>query len=432
MFEDGKFIKARPLHGGLHRRSETEALKEDLASEGFSPDSPVVWLSPGTPVSRLGPHFIIDQAKLDARRLIYTMDANGSMLYVGDIPQRAIVNFVGGKTAATIDDIARRTSPDVHARARRVAIRNKRNDPSRGIWLFEARGSSGNVYRVRLKAIRKGNTLDVRKLQVQVSCSCPFFRWQGPEHWAKANKFLYGRPRGTASRPDIKDPGGNHWACKHVLAVLNPRRPYYLERASAKGRRASESLEAMLRTAEILPDFDWADQWGESVGTIADRFQMKTASQLSGLSGHTFYHGTFLEDAMSIRREGFKFNKMRHRGAFMGRAVYIAGKRESALDWANNVRDEGHDAGLLHLRIHPKKPLSADPKEWPEDMRTRYAERTGKDPDNANRDGLYREIGSTARDLGYDAIIYKEGTTIVFDPSVIRPVNVEVLRAEDW
>lgn len=85
-------------------------------------------------------------------------------------------------------------------------------------------GSKGETYKVRLKALRKSNIKSFGKLHVQVSCTCPFFRWQGPEHWAKANKFLYGKPEGTASKPDQKDPSGQNWVCKHVYAILDEKK----------------------------------------------------------------------------------------------------------------------------------------------------------------------------------------------------------------
>ena len=129
------------------------------------------------------------------------------------------------KAAATMDDLAIKTSQDVHARARKVAIRLRRADPKRGIWSFEARGSKGN-YKVYIKGARKGNVKSLGKAQIRVSCSCDFFRFQGPEHWAKSNDYLYGKPRGTAEAPEVKDPTGQHWLCKHLVAALHIARKY--------------------------------------------------------------------------------------------------------------------------------------------------------------------------------------------------------------
>jgi hypothetical protein len=140
--------------------------------------------------------------------------------------RKAAMRVPGGKTAATIDEIASKTSGTIHGRAQGVRVKLKRADPRRGIWTFRAAGSQGQQYLIRVKGVRQGNVKYLRKAQVKVSCSCNFFRWQGPEHWAKTNSYLYGKARGTATAPAVKDPNGQHWACKHVLAALNIARRY--------------------------------------------------------------------------------------------------------------------------------------------------------------------------------------------------------------
>jgi len=131
------------------------------------------------------------------------------------------------KSAATMADIMRNTGPDVIKRARSVPLQAKRFSPTKGFWTFAARGSTGETYTVRIKGVRKSQAeKKLSTVSVKVSCTCDFFRWQGPEHWAKRNGFLYGRPRGTASTPDVKDPKGRHWVCKHIAAALNQARTY--------------------------------------------------------------------------------------------------------------------------------------------------------------------------------------------------------------
>jgi hypothetical protein len=155
-----------------------------------------------------------------------------------------------GKTAATIAEITSHTAPDVGARAKGVKLRLFRANPEKGMWTFKATGSGGGVYLVRLKAIPKGSTKDINKTHVLVSCSCDFFRWQGPEHWAKHNQFLYGKPRGTATKPDIMDPTGKHWACKHILAALQMARQYRI--ASETGWTLDGNL-APMKTGSATP-----------------------------------------------------------------------------------------------------------------------------------------------------------------------------------
>ena len=124
------------------------------------------------------------------------------------------------RTAARIHEIVDRCSEDLHVRARGLSPKLRRVDQKNAVWLFDVPGSK-SAYRVRVKALRKGNVRDAGKVDIKVSCSCPFWQWQGPEHHAKTGDYLYGSPAGTASKPSVKDPDGKHAACKHVLAVFN-------------------------------------------------------------------------------------------------------------------------------------------------------------------------------------------------------------------
>lgn len=56
--------------------------------------------------------------------------------------------------------------------------------------------------------------------QVAMTCDCPFWRWNGPEYHAKQNDYMFGRPRGTAAPPNIRDPDRKYWLCKHAYAAL--------------------------------------------------------------------------------------------------------------------------------------------------------------------------------------------------------------------
>jgi len=55
---------------------------------------------------------------------------------------------------------------------------------------------------------------------VAFDCSCKFWRWQGPEHWARVKGYDLADPRGTASVPVVRDPLGTKLVCKHVASVI--------------------------------------------------------------------------------------------------------------------------------------------------------------------------------------------------------------------
>lgn len=164
---------------------------------------------------------------------------------------------VTDKNAALIQDIREGCSPDIIARARGISPQLIRVDSKNAMWLFNVPGSSGS-HRVRVQAVRKGNVRDVRKADVKVSCSCPFWQWQGPEFHAKQGDYLYGRPVGTASRPDQKDPKMQHRACKHVLAVLQHVADRKWSIPQVRGKQAALHYLA-----------DTMDQ-GEVIGEVTD------------------------------------------------------------------------------------------------------------------------------------------------------------------
>lgn len=91
-------------------------------------------------------------------------------------------------------------------------------DKKRKIWHYTVEGGKKNYtvkIRVQGSLPKKGAGADI-----DVTCNCPFFRWQGPEHWAKVGNYLYGAPVGTATFPGVMDPGKNHPICKHAVAAL--------------------------------------------------------------------------------------------------------------------------------------------------------------------------------------------------------------------
>ena len=125
------------------------------------------------------------------------------------------------RVAAKISEIMTGINPKVTSGARSVTPKLKRADPDNAMWTYVVPGSKGETYTVRVKGLPKGNVRNVSKMDVRVSCTCPFFRYQGPEHWAKVGDYLYGKPAGTAAKPNQKDPDGGNRVCKHVAAVFD-------------------------------------------------------------------------------------------------------------------------------------------------------------------------------------------------------------------
>jgi hypothetical protein len=149
--------------------------------------------------------------------------------------------------AAKLAEIMGGTAQRVQQKADTLSVKMTRVIGKSPMWLFNVSGGE-STHRVRLKAVRKGNVRTLAKADVLVSCDCEFWRWQGPEHWAKAGGYLYGRPRGSASSPAVRDPNGEHRACKHVVAVLRKAKGY-----SFRTRSQDKKMRELRRSKTASP-----------------------------------------------------------------------------------------------------------------------------------------------------------------------------------
>jgi hypothetical protein len=136
------------------------------------------------------------------------------------------------KVATRITEIEAACSADLRRKAKGLKVSLKSFNPKKAIWNFMVQGS--RQYRVRVRA--DGNSPHIRRANIFLCCSCPYWQYQGPEHYAFTEGYLYGVPRGTASEPVEKDPDGRHGACKHSLAVLRALREYQMD---PRGKTAS-------------------------------------------------------------------------------------------------------------------------------------------------------------------------------------------------
>lgn len=123
------------------------------------------------------------------------------------------------KIATLLSEIERGLNPKVKERARSCSVNLKRADAPNLRWIFSIDCGNGPKL-VRMKAARKGRVTQLAKMDVLISCSCQAWRWLGSEFHAKGERYLDGKPRGTATPPDIKDPLRHNRVCKHVAAVL--------------------------------------------------------------------------------------------------------------------------------------------------------------------------------------------------------------------
>jgi hypothetical protein len=135
-------------------------------------------------------------------------------------PRRLFRLSEGLRHASTVEQILGGLDPKIQQKADTCSVSLKRVDKKNLRWIFSVDCGNGAKV-VKLKAIRpKANITKLKKMDLELSCSCPAWRWIGPEYHAKSEGFLLGKPRGTATTPNIRDPKRVHRVCKHVAAVL--------------------------------------------------------------------------------------------------------------------------------------------------------------------------------------------------------------------
>lgn len=128
----------------------------------------------------------------------------------------------GAKVAATVDVMTQGLNPEIVTKSRSCKAQLKRADIRNLRWIFAV--DCGNGPRaVRLKADRRGNVTQFMRMDFHVACSCPAWRWQGPEFHSTTKNYQDPKTplQGTASPPNIRDPERVNKVCKHVAAVLS-------------------------------------------------------------------------------------------------------------------------------------------------------------------------------------------------------------------
>lgn len=132
----------------------------------------------------------------------------------------AMRTAAASRVAMRMAEILQDLDPGIAQKALKIHPKLKRSDPANDMYTFSVPGSAGGSYLVRVKIVRKGNVVDPQKADLLLACTCDFWRWQGPEHHASSQGYLYGATQGTAASPRDKDPKGRHRVCKHARAVL--------------------------------------------------------------------------------------------------------------------------------------------------------------------------------------------------------------------
>lgn len=149
------------------------------------------------------------------------------------------------KRATTMAEILERTDEMIRMRSLEKIPSLRRTDTKNWIWTWDV-----GDHTVKIQAFQRGNAKSFDRLNLKVKCSCPFWRWQGPEHWGSVEGYLLGTPRGTASFPIIRDPPHEHPVCKHVYAVMQKSKQFFVRPEKNPLRKLSSQEDLALRVAQ--------------------------------------------------------------------------------------------------------------------------------------------------------------------------------------
>lgn len=155
-------------------------------------------------------------------------------------PERLLL--AGGRmvVAAPLATLRDGLNPKTVERAQKCVATLKRADIKNLRWIFSVDCGNGPKV-VKFRADRPGNVTKFQKMDFHVACSCPAWRWQGPEFHSTTQDFQDPKVplQGTASPPDIRDPKRINMVCKHVASVLNLTREWTVPKPKRKKKAGS-------------------------------------------------------------------------------------------------------------------------------------------------------------------------------------------------
>jgi len=146
------------------------------------------------------------------------------------------------KEATTIPQIVGPTGDKVKERSGVLKVRLVRVNTKSLIWTFVVDGGKDkHVVKLRVTPPKSGT--DMYKADVQITCDCKFFNWQGPSYWAQKGQYLLNAPKGEIIAPNIKDPDSVNRICKHLVAVFKYVKDYTIPKETLRKKGNIEIRE---------------------------------------------------------------------------------------------------------------------------------------------------------------------------------------------
>ena len=193
---------------------DDESIKEQEKSDFRYVFNPEFWTQQSPPL--VNPYKRYDVSRpYDLKKLV-------SFYRLENDPLKITYSF-NDRSAASMEDLIRATSDFSTRNAPHSNARLIKSDPKNAMWTYRVvsfmKNSDPRGHIVTVTLVKDPKQRDLRKLEIQLGCSCPFWKWWGPDYNAKNEDYLKGKPRSDGSAPEKRDPERRNKICKHVYVV---------------------------------------------------------------------------------------------------------------------------------------------------------------------------------------------------------------------
>lgn len=187
------------------------------------------------------------------------------------------------RLAVTIADTMRATSSYSRERAPRTKVTLVKANKKDLRWVYLVKGyeswSDSTGHQVILKLMPDPKATSLNQMDMKVSCSCPFWKYQGPDFNAWRGNYQEGKPYSNLKNPDIRDPQRKNLICKHVYAV-----GLVIQKIIVKHNLDTQKdVDQVLKTVSDIKDSFLPEITLEGVEDIARRLQAPERKKLDNL-----------------------------------------------------------------------------------------------------------------------------------------------------
>ncbi|MDB4330386.1 SWIM zinc finger family protein [bacterium] len=323
------------------------------------------------------------------------------------------------KTAVSLNELMRDTSNMSIKRVHNVSDPTQiKFERGKRRYVFRVKStesySKSSGHQVVLQFGKNPKIKDIRLLDAKVSCSCPFWKYYGPDYLAKRNKYLEGMPYSDGSAPNIRNPDFKtdpNYICKHVYAVGEVIREWIVK----EKLDTYKEVEEILKTLSKIRDIFGLDNTVKGIKDITFRLHPNERKKLVSLSkdfekakNDKRKEKVFVDlveeltDQLDIQEKSFLQKIIGDLRNFFNvvKREEEREKRQKDLEDKRKERQKKKEEDTLKRKEKSKKPMNRRQKNLKRFLKKQYIEESILNPKIANIIEIYlKENGETYGDL---------------------------------